>query len=341
MTTSPPQPHAPQSLRIRIFKFIKWTLLASSLLAAIYVMARERGTLQQALQISPSQLVLIIALLAIYLVIYSYRFLILIEKHCDCRIGLLPWIRMLIVVRLMNNTVPQLGTVYRGVHLKKDFGVSYTDYISANVFFVISDTVFNFAVAALLLMATGNPLSFWGIHASLWLTLALIGLLAAPYIASYIFDRFSFKKVPSKIVQSLSAVARDITQSLRDSRYMLYSNILALSSFVTMALVFHILLQAVSVDLPFATLAVFYALYRVTFHVTITPGNIGIRELAYGLLCAQADVGMSKGILVSAEVRILALLVLLIMGLCLGWRDLRDAWNHTFSKQCSENDVQV
>ena len=337
MTTEGTQETPAPRPRSKAIKAMKWALLSVSLLVVIYALAHEREILRQAMLISPSRLTLIIALLVIYFLIYSYRFVILIEKHCDCRIGLLPWLRMLIVVRFMNNTVPQMGTVYRGVHLKKDFGVSYTDYISANLFFILTDTVFNFAIAALLLLATGNTLSFGGIHASLWLSAGFIALLALPYLVSYVLSYVrAAQQKPNKIVRVLSEVAHEITVSVRDIRYMLLSNLLALASFMTMAWVFHLLLQAVEVDLPFGTLAVFYALYRLTFHINITPGNIGIRELAYGLLCAQADVGMSKGILVSAELRVLSMTVLLVLGVLLAWRDLRDAWISIRSRKAPE-----
>jgi hypothetical protein len=320
-----------------LIKRAKWALLGTSLFAIVYAIANERETLRQAFLIAPSRLALIIALLVVYFLIYSYRFVILIEKHCDCRIGLIPWLRMLIVVRFMNNTVPQMGTVYRGVHLKKDFGISYTDYISANLFFILTDTVFNFAIAAVLLIATSNNLSFAGVHASLWLSGAFLGLLSLPYLIAYALSHTNVAlKTSNKIVRGLSEVAKEIRSSVKDVRYMLLSNLLALASFVTMAWVFHLLLQAVEVDLPFGTLAVFYALYRLTFHVNITPGNIGIRELAYGLLCAQADVGMSKGILVSAELRILSIIVLLVLGVLLAWRDLHQAWDSVRSQRANK-----
>ena len=327
MTNGDQQPTTPPRPRSPLIRAAKWSLLGISLFAVIYALVHEQETLRQALLISPSRLGLIGALLVLYFLIYSYRFVILIEKHCNCRIGLLPWLRMLIVVRFMNNTVPQMGTIYRGVHLKRDFGVSYTDYISANVFFILTDTLFNFAVAAILLVATGNQLSFGGIHASLWLSAGFLGLVALPYLVSYALSHItSLQRTPGKIVKGLSQVAHEITVSAKDLRYMFRSTVLALLSFITMAWVFHVLLQAVDVELPFATLAVFYALYRLTFHVSITPGNIGIREIAYGLLCAQADVGMSKGILVSAELRILSMVVLLVLGIVLAWRDLKQAW---------------
>jgi hypothetical protein len=337
MANAAQQETIPKRPRSQLMKTIKVSLLAASLAAVIYAIAHERDTLRQALLISPSQLALIIALLVIYFLIYSYRFVILIEKHCGCRIGLLPWLRMLIVVRFMNNTVPQMGTIYRGVHLKKDFGVSYTDYISANLFFIFTDTIFNFAIAAALLIATGNNLSFGGIHASIWLSTGLVGILSLPYLLSYALSHLTtLQKTPNKIIRGLAEVAHEITASVRDIRYMIISNLLALASFVTMAWVFHVLLQSVEVILPFGTLAVFYALYRLTFHVNLTPGNIGIRELAYGLLCAQADVGMSKGVLVSAELRILSMVVLVVLGALLAWKDLRKALSAIKSRQQRE-----
>ena len=337
MTTDQHTENHPRRPRSMLVKAAKWTLLAGSLLAVIYALSHERETIRQAMLISPERLAFIITLLVVYFLIYSYRFVILIEKHCDCRIGLLPWLRMLIVVRFMNNTVPQMGTVYRGVHLKKDFGITYTDYISANLFFILTDTIFNFAIAAVLLIGTGNTLSFGGIHASWWLTAGFLGLLALPYLAAYVLSHFNgAHKTPNKIVRGLSEVTKEITASVRDLRYMAISNILAMASFMTMAWVFYLLLQAVEVDLPFGTLAVFYALYRLTFHVNITPGNIGIREIAYGLLCAQADVGMSKGILVSAELRVLSMIVLLALGVVLAWKDLRAAWTSMRSHRTAQ-----
>jgi uncharacterized membrane protein YbhN (UPF0104 family) len=107
---------------------------------------------------------------------------------------------------------------------------------------------------------------------------------------------------------------------------MLRVNGIALLSFITMALVFQTLLGTVGVTLPTATLAVFYALYRLTFHINITPGNIGIREAAFGLLCSQADVAVSTGVLVSTELRILSIVVLIALGLLFASGELRAAW---------------
>jgi putative Mn2+ efflux pump MntP len=93
-----------------------------------------------------------------------------------------------------------------------------------------------------------------------------------------------------------------------------------------MTQVFRILLAATGSVIDLATIGVFYALYRLTFHINITPGNLGIREIAYGLLCAGAHIGMSKGLLISAELRIFSAIILIVIGLAIAGNELKTAW---------------
>lgn len=293
----------------------------------IHALRDDRDALITALTIEPTSLLTAVALLVVYFLLYSYRFVILVEHHCKRRLGVIAWFKMLVVMRFMNNVVPQMGTVYRGVRLKRDFGVSYTDYIAANVFFIWSDTIFNFAVAALALTVTELHLALWGFDATRILVGGIIALVVLPYLSRALLSLVpSGEGATSRILRKLSAVADDLTTSITDIPYMLRVNGIALLSFITMALVFQTLLGTVGVTLPTATLAVFYALYRLTFHINITPGNIGIREAAFGLLCSQADVAVSTGVLVSTELRILSIVVLIALGLLFASGELRAAW---------------
>lgn len=293
----------------------------------VRAIGNDRAALMAALTIEPTSLLTAVALLTVYFLLYSYRFVILIEHHCDRRIGLIAWFKMLVVMRFMNNVVPQMGTVYRGVRLKRDFGVSYTDYIAANVFFIWSDTVFNFTVAALALTVTGLHLDLWGFDAARLLCGGVVALLLLPYLSRSVLALApSGESSITRTLRKLSVVADDLTASMTDLPYMLRVNGVALLSFVTMAAVFHTLLGTVGIALPAPTLAVFYALYRLTFHINITPGNIGVREAAFGLLCSQADVAVSTGVLVSTELRILSIIVLVTLGLLFASGELRAAW---------------
>ena len=305
------------------FKALRVTLAIVSVAFVIGSLIRDREALVSALSLSGQSILIIFTLLILYFISYAYRFVLLIDKHCRCRIDLLTWIKMLVVVRFMNNLVPQMGSVYRGVTLKRDYGVSYTDFISANVFFIWTDTLFNFLLAIILVVAVGAQLELFGMPVEHFLLLAFIAVLISPFVASAVLA-----KVPqsSKLLKKLAQVNQQLLIGLKDPSYLVGTTALALISFALMGTVFKLLLVALEVDVSISTLAVFYALYRLTFHVNITPGNIGVRELAYGVLCAEAHIGMSKGLLISTELRILSILVLLVIGTAVSGKEVASTW---------------
>ena len=265
LETTPPATHPSPKKRF------KWLQVVVGLLSIGFVVlsiAKDPSALKQALKTSALDLSCILGLLIAYFVLYSYRFVTLIDKHCGHRIGLLSWIRMLVVVRFMNNMVPQMGSVYRGITLKRDFGISYTDYISANIFFIWTDTLLNFMMASFLLWYFNTDLNLFGLPASVSLGLGGVVLLTAPLCAHY---ALAFSARPSRVLTKLAQVSDNLMLGLKDLRYMIEINLIAIGSFLCMVGVFKLLLAGVGADVPFSTMAVFYALYRLTFHVSVTP----------------------------------------------------------------------
>lgn len=307
----------------RWYKFAQGVVAVLSIIFVVWSLAKDSDVLFQAKEISPRDIAIIIGILIVYFVLHAQRFVLLIEQHCGCRIPLLDWIRMLVVVRFMNNLVPQMGSVHRGIALKRDFGVSYTDYIAANLFFVWTDTLLNFVIAFALFAVGGTELQLFGVSAGTFLGASSVVLVIAPLFAQRLLTRI---KAPSRIVRKLAEVADELTRGIKEPRYMVATTAIAIASFFIMTHVFRILLGAIGAEVDLATLAVFYALYRLTFHINVTPGNIGIREIAYGLLCAQAHIGMSKGLLISAELRVLSIIVLVTIGLAVAGREVREVW---------------
>ncbi len=323
--TSPPRKAPP-----RWYKIAQAIIAVVSIIFVVWSLAKDSDVLFQAKEISPRDIAVIIGILIIYFVLHAQRFVLLIEQHCRCRIPLLDWIRMLVVVRFMNNLVPQMGSVHRGIALKRDFGVSYTDYIAANLFFVWTDTLLNFVIAFSLFVIGSTELQLFGIPAGTFLGVSSLVLLIAPLVAQRLLTRV---KTPSRILKKLGEVADELTRGVKEPRYMVATTVIAVASFVIMTHVFRILLGSIGAEVDLATLAVFYALYRLTFHINITPGNIGIREIAYGLLCAQAHIGMSKGLLISAELRVLSVIVLVTIGVSVAGRELIAAWRTLQAKR--------
>jgi hypothetical protein len=291
----------------------------------VFSLIKDRTILEQAKNIPRRDVGLILALLTIYFILHAQRFVLLVEQHCRCRIPLLDWIRMLLVMRFMNNVVPQTGSIYRGITLKRDYGISYTDFIAANIFFIWTDTILNFVIALLFFILGTSQLEIFRTSALNILILGIIILIAAPFAARAFIRKLSSPSHPEfhrKLVQIVDELFRGIKQP----RYIAVTTSIALISFLLMTEIFRILLGAIGAEIDLATLGVFYALYRLTFHINITPGNLGIREIAYGLLCAGAQIGMSKGLLISAELRILSVIMLTMVAIAVAGREMKEAW---------------
>jgi hypothetical protein len=311
------------SQRSTLIKFVQRFLAIISVCFVIFSLIKDRTILEQAKNIPRRDVGLILALLTIYFILHAQRFVLLIEQHCRCRIPLLDWIRMLLVMRFMNNVVPQTGSIYRGITLKRDYGISYTDFIAANIFFIWTDTILNFFIALIFFILGTSQLEVFRTSAVNILILGIIILIAAPFTARALIKRISS---PSKFLNKLGQIVDELFRGIKQPRYIAITTSIALVSFLLMTEIFQILLAAIGAEIDLATLGVFYALYRLTFHINITPGNLGIREIAYGLLCAGAQIGMAKGLLISAELRILSVIMLTMVAVAVASRELKEAW---------------
>lgn len=306
-----------------LIKYTQWAIALLSLCFVFFSLLKDRTILAQAMKIPPKDIALILGILAVYFVLHAQRFVLLIEQHCRCRIPLLAWIKMLIVMRFMNNLVPQMGSVYRGIALKRDYGVSYTEYIAANIFFIWTDTLINFSIALLFFLLGTSQLELLRTSAIHILLVGIAALIICPFGARALLKRVSYR---SRLLNKLSEVADELIRGIQQPRYLAITTAIAFGSFLLMTQVFRILLAATGSVIDLATIGVFYALYRLTFHINITPGNLGIREIAYGLLCAGAHIGMSKGLLISAELRIFSAIILIVIGLAIAGNELKTAW---------------
>jgi len=65
-------------------------------------------------------------------------------------------------------------------------------------------------------------------------------------------------------------------------------------------------------------LALFLAFYNMSLYLTITPGNIGVREIIFGALASALGVGMAEGIIASAVHRVAVYIFLFPGGMFFG-----------------------
>ena len=113
--------------------------------------------------------------------------------------------------------------------------------------------------------------------------------------------------------------------SAKNLKYKVYMLKVVLSGVVLFFLIcvlFYIYFSSLSINVDLPTLVVFYALFNLSIFVTITPGNLGVREIACGFISEQMRIGMAQGILVSTLVRVVETCIVFVFGLIFGGADL-------------------
>jgi uncharacterized protein (TIRG00374 family) len=253
------------------------------------------------------------------LIINSVRIKIVIEKCARLKLPVFGWFRIFMLGRFLNTVIPQMGNIYRCVVLKQDHNLSYTSYISSFASFAWVDTALNLIFALITILAAGSTIRMAGLPA--WQVVsALIGLvIAGPIVAEFIFGLIKVKnKSLAWIHSKLSTVLTTSVNTLRDGIYLSSITITTIVSFIIAVAEFYVCFLGLGLSVDLTTLILFFAILKICDVIVITPGNLGVREIAFGLITQQTGLGMTEGILVSVVMRILSTLLVFALGIFFG-----------------------
>ncbi|MBN2457193.1 MAG: flippase-like domain-containing protein [Sedimentisphaerales bacterium] len=310
-------------MKIQLKKIIKLLIATVCIIYLVRFFWTNTDSLKLLAKINIFALVLLGVLSAGYILLYSYRFQLILEKCSGQKLPFFPWLKILVLGRFLNMVFSQLGTVYRGVSLKRNHNISYTSYISGFASFAWMDTCMNMIIAIIVILLIRPDLKI-GQFSALKVTIYLCSLvILAPLIAHIILQKIKFKKQSLAWLRSkLAEVLTTTIHNLRDGVYLTKIVILGMLVFAETILSFYILFASFGIKLDLATLTVFFVLLKLSVFINITPGNIGIQEVAYGFLSEQMGIGMAQGILASVVARLLSSLVVFVLGLMFGGAEL-------------------
>jgi uncharacterized membrane protein YbhN (UPF0104 family) len=266
---------------------------------------------------------LIILLGFLYIFIHCYRFKIILEKCSGIALSFQKWFKIFIQARFLNLVIPQSGNIYRGIALKNTFNLSYTDYISAFTSFAWMDTCFNLIIATIIVSLFANRFVIGKCNAVILLASMTLVIISTPFIGRFIFSKINIRHPKIAWLKSkLNEVLDTSLCNLKDLKYMSLITLTGLATLVRTVLVYYILFRSFGVKPDIYILIIFYSLFKLSAFIAITPGNIGVQEIAFGFLSKYAGTGMAQGIMVSVIGRVLGTLIILICGVAAGGIDL-------------------
>ncbi|MBN1788494.1 MAG: flippase-like domain-containing protein [Sedimentisphaerales bacterium] len=285
----------------------------------IFFLTKNRAEIQQALNLRPLIVAALIIILILDLAINGLRMKIVMEKCSDTKIPLGPWYKIFILGRFLNTVIPQLGNLYRGITLKQKHNISYTNYISSLAAFAWMEISINLIIALIIVLLTNRQLQIAGIDAWIFLTGMIIVIMAGPIIADAVIQLFKIQnKALAWIHSKLSQVFSTAVTSLKDIRYMTSIVSTTLLAFIIVTVMFRLCFMGINIHVSITEIVIFLAILKVMDVIVITPGNVGIREIFFGIVTQQIGLSMMEGILASTILRILGTMVVFILGVSLG-----------------------
>lgn len=300
-------------------RIASWLVLLLCLGFIVYFFATDQDGVRLILEIEGPPIAGLLLIHLTYLVVYSYRLQIVLRKCSGRDIRFWPWFEICILGQFLNAMAPQLGNVYRGVRLKKEHQVTYTRYISGFFSFAWMGTWANFVIAVVVIAVMSPDLQIGPIRA-VYPVLGLVVLFGAgPVLLEAWLSNWRVEvRALSWIHEKLSEMLRISVQNLRDRTYLAKFFLLGLVLLGQACAVFYLCFYSLGVPVQPAEVILFYVLLQLSTYVNVTPGNLGVQEIVFGVLADQMGIGMGEGILVSVLLRVTGYIALFAVALALG-----------------------
>lgn len=298
---------------------LRWLLAALLMGFAIRLLSSEEGAVERLLQTPPHVLASLALLVTLNQVLMSMRFSLAVSQAGGGGVPATAWFRLTSVGQFLNLFVPQLGNIYRGVALKREFGIAYMSYASGLLSFVWLDMVMGFVTAFVVIAIFDPHLELQGFPALLSLAVVVVGLISAPFLIARLV-----RLVPlgegraARIQERMHTLLATASRSLQRPKFLLrffIVNVLAAGVHVA---VLWLAFGVANAKIPVSGLILFQVFIKLSNQVAITPGNLGLTELAYAALAHASNCTPEQGVAVSLLTRTVSMTTIIALGLASG-----------------------
>ena len=303
----------------RYRKILRWTLVFACTAYIIRFFIKNVDDFKLLAKLQPGTILAIAALLVLGHVFFCFRFQMVLKKCSGTSVPFFHWFRIMIRGRFLTLLAPQAGNIYRSIALKKHYRIPHTRYASSFFSFVWMDACVNLILAILIVLIVQPKLTIGDIAAVYLLAGLFVVILVAPILTEVVLRLVKFRNERlSWLHGRLSEMFSVSVANLRDGVFMLKFLLMGMVVFVDAIAIFFLCFRAMDMSINLPALALFYVVLRLSTFIIITPGNLGVREIAYGIISEQMKFGMAQGILISIIIRIIGTTVIIILGTLFG-----------------------
>lgn len=279
--------------------------------AALVLLARDATAGSALRSLGAASLVGISGLQLTNVTADSIRYFLVVPARFRATISIWPWISIFTIGRLLNMALPQSGTVFRAARLKVEYRIPVASFIGS----VAAVTWLGNAVALLIAGAlvansrsVGLGLGILGLAA-----LIVVALFGVPRLISGGSSRVRFL-MPTRVKVALAHFGESFAELARGKDGLAVAGTSIVSQLAGAA-AYVAACAAIGVDDPFLVGVVLYSGTTIATVVSLTPGGIGITELAAGVAAVVVNVSAGVGVLAALIVRATGLAALVLLAL--------------------------
>lgn len=297
---------------------LQWGLAVLCVFGVGWYFYRHRQDLELFLSLRPSTILVLLVLFTVHLWLYSLQFYFVLRQCAGRQFPFLIFFKTIILGRFLSSIAPQAGAIYRAVYLKRTFDISYTRYLSGFFCFLWIDAAMNILLSAGV-FAWYEPGFRIGSISVWWILAAMAAGWFLPIFFEMLFGRISFQiRWLAWLHSRVSELLHAAVLSLSNRRMLGVVMAVNTVNFINNILIFYLCLSVTAQRITVPVTAVFFILLKLSSYIILTPGNLGIRELAYGFLSQQLGLTAGAGIVLSVFYRLFGMITVSLFGIYFG-----------------------
>ncbi len=289
-----------------------WAIVsgAAAVVLATVILVRDRSALDAISGLAPTALASIAVLHIANGFVEAMRYHSVLPDKQRQTLGRPEWLRIFVVGRIMNMVVPQSGTAYRAAQLKASHGLSVASFLGGVVVATWVGNAVASVFAALIIGLAGHRLAAVGL---LGLALAILGGL---WWSARLLER---NVRPSWMPDRLEAIGRRLGESLLElraqparARHLILLTLVAQATALAAAV---LVMRALGVPEPIVAGSVVFVALTVSTVVSLSPGGLGIAELAGAVSVMSVSLNAGLGVAAALVIRVSGTVALIVLAL--------------------------
>lgn len=205
--------------------------------------------------------------------------------------------------QMISFILPHSGTIYKAYKLKK-FNFSYKDFIGINLFLTWFYLFFFIIFYSFEILIFGNE-----ILKDYYIILFLVGILFATTILliPFIYEKFfkiKFKNIlVSKIYNTITYIVM-LPINLKNYQFYKLLSLCGLIGHILSFIIIYLLFLTIGIDLKFSVIIIFFIVNSFLDQVPITPKNLAISELIFGIVSQNIGLTFEFGVVIKLLLRL-------------------------------------